>query len=672
MLLLLVTLICYTNSFHASWQLDDEPNILENPLIQISDLSFYQIKRSMYARPGSGIIYRPIPCLTLGLNWFFGQKEVFGYHLINFIIHFTTCYLLYLCISQLLKTGVLSGRFTDREIQFIAILAALFWAVNPIQTQAVTYIVQRMASMAAMFSVASIYCYLLARARKTQPARIAYLIFSVFFYFCAILSKENSATLPLILPIIELFFFQTQLNHKSFWQYLPRSLLLGVIVVIAGFVIRPEGIDFIVNYYENRPFTLTERLLTEQRIIVFYLSQLFFPAPWRLSVEHDFVLSSSLLTPWTTVFAILINLMLIVGAFLFKNRQPLFSFAILFFYTGHLVESTFVPLELVFEHRNYLPSLFLFVPVAQLILFLLKTVAHHRPIYYALIGTTIIIVIFFGYSTYERNKAWQTKESLWLDAAAKAPHSARPLAALALMLAWGENQSHDKDLIAKQLIEKSISLKMSRRRLDAAQYGNLGSLHHKMGDYQLAVEYFQQGLKIAPEDAKIHFSLAKTYICLGLFGKARSEIETIFNLGFIHADYLNLLGFIDLWAGRPDLALRSIQEAHKYAKDKPSILLNMGKTLSLLGFHQRAEWFLNQALHKGGEDLIVLLCLLENAWRNKDINQATEFARRIISSYPLMHILSKLTNSDERYQTVPLASEEIKVILNTVLAETLH
>lgn len=660
-LFLIVLLLAYGNSFHAAWQLDDKPNILKNHRIQIKDLSVGQLWQSMHARPVVGSLYRPVACLTLGVNWFFGGKNVFGYHVVNFLIHLGTCWLLFLTIIKLFATPQLKGRYSPGQISFMAVTGTLLWAINPIQTQAVTYIVQRMASLAALFSLLAIYCYLKARtSAKGKGGQSLLMMSAAVSYLFGLLSKENVALLPLVIPVLEFLFFRSENNTTNFKKIFIGLVLTACLGMIAGLALRPEAIDFVTKYYVNRPFTLAERFLTEQRILLLYLSQLFFPAPGRLSVEHDIILSTSLFSPWTTAAAFGINLLLISFALKINRRQPLLALAILFFYINHVVESTVVPLELIFEHRNYLPSIFLFLPVAQLLNSILSKIKDHKAAVTAVFVAVAMLLMAEGSATYARNRAWKTERSLWLDALKKAPNSSRPLATLAIKLAWGKNPTEAKYRKALQLTERTLSMRMSRKRLDAAQLGNMASIHNKLGEYEQAVRYYKKALSIAPKDASIRYNFTKTLIMSGDFKQARLEIESILNRGFVHADYYNILGFVDLWQGQPARALPSLQKALKLVPGRPAILLALGNCMSELGYYERAQWFLNLARKYGGEDVIVLLNLMQNALRRDDTRLAKKIWYRLLERYSLPSIFARLQPVSKRYQTVPLDAELLR------------
>jgi tetratricopeptide (TPR) repeat protein len=668
LLFCLIILISYSNSFQSSWQLDDKPNIIKNNRIHLTELSPEQFWQASHAKPGSGGFYRPVACISLALNWFFGQSNVLGYHIVNFFIHCWVAWFLFLAIKTLFFTPRLFKRYPPDQIVFISATAALIWALNPIHTQAVTYIVQRMTSLAAMFSVLAILCYLKARLSGDTTIRTTFLVCAVISYLLAIFSKENAVIIILTLPIFEILFFQRTLSRHLLYK-MAGGIITGLIIsIIAGFALRPELFDFILNFYSNRPFTLSERLLTEQRIVLHYLSQLFFPAPGRLSVEHDVILSTSVITPWTTLAAILINGLLILFAVRFNRKEPLLSLAILFYYICHLIESTVVPLELVFEHRNYLPSLFLFIPVAQLFQRGITKLQQDRLAATSIVGLVVIIFTVMGYATYERNKAWRTEESLWQDTMKKAPNSARPLAVLALKLAWGPNPSEAKYRKALELIERSISMQMRRTGLIPHQLGNMASIYSKLGEHNKAIAYYKRALAFGPTDESIRYNFCKTLIMTGNFSQAKDELNIILGKGLIHVDYFNMLGFIYLWTGQPENALPTIQKALHYASGRPDILLTIGKCYSLLGSYNKAKWYLSRARKNGRDDTIVSLCIIENALRKGAIDEAKKELQQSIMRFPLTYFLQPLhAPSEERFREVPLANEILTPFIQSQL-----
>jgi protein O-mannosyl-transferase len=399
---------------------DDFPNIAENTRLHLDNLYPETIYDAAFEQRGEKRrLYRPVSNLSIAFNWFLGQSNVIGYHIFNISIHILTAFFLYLTCVNLMKTPNLSGQYRDNSY-FIAVLAACLWALNPIQTQAVTYIVQRMAAMAAMFYIMGIFCYLEARFSDSWAKRSLWLLGVVISFLLAVGSKENAIMFPISLLLVEMVFFQNMASP----EIRKKMMILGSVVLLAVFVsgvwlfLSSGFINNILSGYENRTFTFTERVLTQPRIVIFYLSQIFYPIADRLSLDHDIVVSTGLFSPWTTFAAIFLILGLISIAIWQIPKRPLMAFAILFFFINHIIESSVIALELIFEHRNYLPSFFLFLPIAAV---LKKGIDHYLKERHSnimggmLICFCIILMVMLGLGTYVRNMAWADAKTLWED-----------------------------------------------------------------------------------------------------------------------------------------------------------------------------------------------------------------------------------------------------------------
>ncbi len=223
--LFFLILLTYGNTFDASWHLDDYQNITQNQhLHKIKDLNFSTVWDSLHS-PVSQRIFRPVAMLSFAFNWYVGSDHVVGYHIVNLIIHLLTAFFLYLTIFNLLNAPNRKATY-QKSAGFIALLAAVLWAIHPIQTQAVTYIVQRMASMAAMFYVFSLYCYIKARLDSSKKYRIILFLGCGLSFLLGLGSKENAVTLPIALGLIEVLFFQ-DLNDRRTRRICFRGLIAG-------------------------------------------------------------------------------------------------------------------------------------------------------------------------------------------------------------------------------------------------------------------------------------------------------------------------------------------------------------------------------------------------------------------------------------------------------------
>ncbi len=279
--------LLYSNTFTTPWMLDDPPNIINNTPLHIETLMPEALWQTLHAKPfAPGTLYRPVANLSFALNWYIGQDNPLGYHIVNILIHILTSLLLFQTILLLFQTPILK-KYSHKDAFFIALLGTVLWAINPIQTQAVTYIVQRMASLAAMFYIWSILWYLQSRLSETTPNRCFNILLCIFCYILAVGTKENAAIMPLSIVLIEFTFFP---KPQDTFSKNIRRILLGIscaIGLLSIYYIIQQG--YITNLYKpvgSRPFTLYERLLSEPGIVLFYLSLIFYPVHQRQSVDH--------------------------------------------------------------------------------------------------------------------------------------------------------------------------------------------------------------------------------------------------------------------------------------------------------------------------------------------------------------------------------------------------
>ena len=522
-LLAICIVLVYSNVLQSSWHLDDYENIVGNPHILIRDLEPHTLWGALAGSPeGRPLPYRSVAFLSFALNAFFHQTEVTGYHLVNIGIHILTAFLLLVVVRKLFSTPKLIT--TERKnVHFIALTTALLWAVNPIQTQAVTYIVQRMASMAAMFYLLAVYFYLAARLKERSAARIGYYALCVLSYIFAISSKENAALLPIALLLIEFIFFRDIRDRRVKRTFIVCLFTTVVMVVLVGVLLFGNPFGFLKGY-PYRTFTPLQRLLTEARVLVFYLSQICYPTPMRLSVYHDFPISVSLFDTWTTLPAILFILTLIGAGFLWMERRPVLSFAILFFFLNHLIESSAIGLELVFEHRNYLPSLFFFMPASQGVKNLINRYQAIGSSFGHVINAAVfLIVVSLGTGAYVRNQAWANEKTLWEDTLSKAPNSIRAHHELAYQY-YEKSGRYDAAL---SLYHRGLQLEGQNIYEKALSLNNIASIHFTRGAYDLAEMYWKKAIVSFPRYRNAYYRLSLTQTKLGKWPEAAKTLSKI-------------------------------------------------------------------------------------------------------------------------------------------------
>jgi hypothetical protein len=209
--------------------------------------------------------------------------------------------------------------------------------------------------MATLFSLLSLLCYV--KARLQVKTRILFFTAALLFAVMAFLSKENSGMLPVMVAGYEIFFLQQPGKNKKI--LLRISIPLAIFVLVCLLFLGTDPLARILNGYTIRDFTLGQRLLTETRIIFHYLGLLVLPLPARLNLAYDYPLSTGLLSPLLTLPAVIGIIVLVFLVFFFYKRDRLTGFALFWFLGNLVIESSVIPLELVFEHRMYMPSMFL-------------------------------------------------------------------------------------------------------------------------------------------------------------------------------------------------------------------------------------------------------------------------------------------------------------------------
>ncbi len=658
-ILLTLTFLIYSNTFNASWHLDDYPNIIDNSNLHIKNLQLKSIYKTFFGRPGtiSDSLYRPVSCLTFALNWYFDNKNVTGYHIVNIAIHFSTASILFLTILSLLGSPNLKNKFRNSQYP-IAFLSAAFWMINPIQTQAVTYIVQRMSSLAGMFYILGIYLYIKGKGSDSQRNR-KLLFFAVFISFAFSLgSKENAVTFPLSLLLMEFTFFKEpkQLFDKKvfFGAALTIALSILLTMILAFLFLEKNPIAYLSSLYEKRPFTILERVMTQPRVILLYLSLILFPLPNRLSIVHDVVISRSLFEPWTTFVSIAVVFFLIGFGLTQLRKRPILGFGLLFFFLNHLVESTILPLEMVFEHRNYLPTMFLFFPVSAA----LVGVANYyrdkkRFVYLMEISFISILIICLCGMTYLRNMVWATEKTLWEDALVKAPKNDKPLQNMAAY--YKRIGQMDKAL---ELYELSLTSYQERpNQSKSLSFNNMGNIYLSKGEYEKAIRYYYKALHIYPDQQRARFNLVLALIKMGKWEAALKHIDYILPTYYNHYHCLNFKGYILLKKKKPKEAMQYFNSALQMAPDDRNVNLNAGIAMGLMGNYQQGERYLKKADHVSSNDMTVLLCIVENRLKAGDRLSAVKYLEKLRRLFSNDTIVTFIRNISKDKSAIPLSSD---------------
>lgn len=384
----------YWAGLSGAFLLDDTPNLAvisqlpANPSLG----DFFNLAGTGFA----GIFGRSVSIFSFLLQYE-SWPDPRNFKLVNVLVHLINGCLVALCCA------LIGQQWRKQRIPALAFAAVAFlWLAHPIQVSTVLYVVQRMTLLSASFTLLSIVFYLLGRRclqREDNARGSAMMILGLgVFALLSVLSKENGVLVYLYVLVLEYTLFAN--DEPPIWlQRFRRALLPAVLLVaVAGVIfVMPSTLQG----YALKPFSFTERLLTQFPVLVTYIASIALLLPNYFGVFHDdFATAQGL----TFVLSLLIVLGLIALALLRRRQWPLFSFAVLWFFAGHALESTFLPLEYYFEHRNYLPLL---GPLFALTVFLSDSMAKlDRPRRNAALAFAALVTVFMSITTVRQTALW--------------------------------------------------------------------------------------------------------------------------------------------------------------------------------------------------------------------------------------------------------------------------
>ncbi len=429
----------------GSFLFDDISNIVENTHIRIQSLHLHAFRQATLSGD-AGPLGRPLSVLSFALNYYANGLSPYHFKLTNIFIHLFNgicVYALTILILDICRQRGLTG-CSQAYARWISLAVASAWLLHPLNLTGVLYVVQRMTSLAALFTLLGLISYVHGRQQLDFRKSGWGWILASFGLFTplAIFSKENGALLPVFMLLIEFIFFRFQAPSTGARRKLIAlfgiSVLLPFVALMLYFMVNPA---WLTGGFSTRDFTLTERLMTEARVMWFYMQNILAPDLSQLGMYHDDIpVSRSLFKPVSTFFACIGMLLLAVLAFLFRKRQPIATFGILFFLAGHSIESSVFALELVHEHRNYLP---IYGLLFTLFYYLLYPLRHLQSLKARQILAAFFILALAGL-TFMRATEWGNPSVMKLMAAANHPNSIRSNIELGALITATPASSQDQ------------------------------------------------------------------------------------------------------------------------------------------------------------------------------------------------------------------------------------
>jgi tetratricopeptide (TPR) repeat protein len=588
-------LAMYLHTLSYEFSFDDFRNIINNTTLNLEQLDAGSLSESL-----QGPTRRPLAYLTFSLNHYLSGNAVWSYRLVNIALHVLNALLVYTfalmtfnllgqvsftaapvvgdhreCNDPTDATSMQRSCFPSRSSHHrLAFFAGLLWLAHPIQIQAVTYVVQRMVSLSCLFYLSGMCLYIYGRQTPLKAERVTAFALLPVCWILGLASKEIAATLPLAILLYEFYFFR-QLDLTELRRQAPKLLILLLVFGIAAlFLLRGNPVAYILRGYGQRDFTLGQRLLTQPRVIVFYLSLLALPLRSRLCLDHHFPASTSLFSPMSTLFSLIILAGLLATGILLARRKRLLSFAILWFFLHLAIESSFMGLEMAFEHRLYLPS----VCLAMVLALALDRLVPPRPLWQW--GLPLILIALLGGITWQRNLDWKDALTIWRDCAQKAPRKVRTH----FNLAYHYEQLGQFDLA---LAEYTRALSLPPDRLLPRVLNSRGRLKQKLKDYPGAWADYENCRQCLPTYPALFESRGNWYSEQGMYKKALTEFNQALKLAPNSSSIRHSRGLCYRKMGQTKLALADFAAALK-SNSFPDLFYNRGLCYFELGQYQQA------------------------------------------------------------------------------------
>ncbi len=551
LLITLLILVAYSNSFRNSFQYDDNHVIERNPFVKDPGniAQFFvnpQLGSGIYSETSS---YRPLLMASFAFNHFLGGVNVFGYHLFNFLVHLLCTLLLYFTTLYIFRFENIATEANSLRYQLVALFTALVFGLHPVQTESVTYINGRSSSLTGLFFLAAFLTYM----QYSFTGKIQRLVFSSLAYACALLVKETAITLFAIVVLFNFMFPHGRTLKNRFLSLLPHFSLSIIYLIIRVYFFgslqySPQPV---------RPFY--DNLLSQSRAWVHYLGTLILPL--NLNLDYDFPISHSILESqvFLSIF-LLVGISLVIWKLSRSNRLIGF-FALWFAITLTPTNSVIALEDLVCDRWLYLSS----VGYAVLLALTVDWVFQKRVDSGNRIGKVVffflcaLVIELYGFSTLLRNFDWTSQRTLWEDTVAKSPNKARAYDGLGMALVLQDRLEE-----ASKNFKQAITLEPRA----AQPYLNLGYVYSVQGDLDKAIQFYEKAIPLSPKlRPEIYNNLGLTYLNQGKMEESEKYLGRAIQLRPHNAAPHYNLGLYFEKKGDIDQAISYQEKANKLDPD---------------------------------------------------------------------------------------------------------
>lgn len=592
--LIALTIILYAQTFNDPFHFDDTMTIVENRAVHyLPDWSrtFQEIA-----------VFQPsrfVTNLTFALNYYVHRLDVFGYHLINVLVHSINGFLVWTLgrwfwrfshidrQSDALPKKKFSAKKKINSLPskeglggMFAFLSALLFIAHPVNTQAVSYISQRSESLAAMFYVSSVCFYF--KGRTSEIRRGLYFAAAILCGLLATFCKETAVTLPLMIITIELFFFKkNKLSSNGFPRAVVFTGLTGMFLLAVPAAFHFQYVQKLFTPYYSQShlgdvLTLPTYLMTQINVFAVFLRLTFLPV--GLNLDYDFPMVHSLFEP-VVFFNLCLLSAIVYSAWRFRTKYPMLTFAVIWFLVT--LSSNLVPrAHVIFEHKLYL-ALMGFIPA-----FLVGISAHMKSSAKLVRGLLCVIAIFAGL-TFLRNRVWESEISLWEDVRAKSPQKARVL--LSLGTAYALNEEYEKAIL-------SLTQAMALMDDPYLPYLNRGAVYVKMKDDDLAMKDFDRAIAINSKGLNAYVNRGEVFARRRDYASALADFQKAIAIDEQSAGGYKMRGRLYEAMGQFEKALADYNQALHWEPADPQTLAWRGFILAVLNKKEEAVNDFNAAI----------------------------------------------------------------------------
>jgi tetratricopeptide (TPR) repeat protein len=556
-IIILAAVVVYSDSFHGPFIFDDNAVIQEATAKQP-----WPVWHTLIGP-------RPVVQATLALNYFIGGSRETGYHVVNLCIHIFAALALFGVIRRTLTLPSLGGRFDEKTAASLAFCAALLWAVHPLQTQAVTYVIQRMESLMGLFYLLTLYCFIRA---ASSPKPLLWHAAAVAACALGMGSKEVMVSAPLIVLLYDRAFIAgsfREVFRRRWGLYLGLTATWLIVARSAVEAMSPHAISAGFQLQEVTPLQYAR---SEPGVILHYLALAFWPAGLCLDYGWPIAKEVERIAPGAIVIGGL--LAATVWALV---RRPKWGFVGAWFFLILAPTSSILPIkDLAFEHRMYLPL------AAVVVLVILGAYlgwerlwqpagsgekvraarGEGRRLMGQILAAILILsaAIALGWTTFLRNKDYATALAIWSDTARKAPNNARALNNLGWQLRnAGDNQG------ALDCLNRAIEL----RPTYADAYNNRAYTYASMKKFDEAFADCNKAIEFKPDLAAPYNNRGNLYLQLGDIGKAIEDFDQAIKLNPYYHQAYNNRALAHVKAGDDQAALADFSKAIEIMPDDP-------------------------------------------------------------------------------------------------------